>query len=169
MKLPAVLQFKAMMNVNVIAVGKLKEGYLRDGCAEYCKRLQAFCRIRVIELPEHRLPEMPSQREIDAALQAEGRAILREAKGLIIPLCIEGKEISSKELSAYLQKQAVLGVSEVSFVIGSSFGLSDTVKSAGGLRLSMSKMTFPHQLARMMLLEQIYRAFSIAAGTRYHK
>ncbi len=158
-----------MMNVNVIAVGKLKESYLRDGCAEYCKRLQAFCRIQVIEIPEHRLPEKPSQSEISAALEAEGKAILQKAKGMIIPLCIEGKEISSEALSEVLQKYAVSGVSEISFVIGSSFGLSESVKSAGGLRLSMSKMTFPHQLARMMLLEQVYRAFSIAAGTRYHK
>ena len=158
-----------MLTVNVIVVGKLKEAYLRDACAEYCKRLQAFCRINVVELPEYRLPDKPSESQIIAGMEQEGKAILQKAKGVIVPLCIEGKQIASDEFADYFDQQAISGVSEISFVIGGSFGLSDEVKAAGKFKMSMSKMTFPHQLARVMLLEQIYRAFAILAGTRYHK
>lgn len=158
-----------MLNVNLIVVGKLKEAYLRDACAEYCKRLQAFCRISVIEIPEYKLPDKPSETQIKTGLEQEGKNILQKAKGLIIPLCIEGKQTDSVSFSRFLEEQAVDGVSEVSFIIGGSFGLSDEVKAAGKYKMSMSKMTFPHQLARVMLLEQIYRAFSISAGSKYHK
>ena len=147
----------------------MKEAYLRDACAEYCKRLQAFCRINVVELPEYRLPDKPSESQIIAGMEQEGKAILQKAKGVIVPLCIEGKQIASDEFADYFDQQAISGVSEISFVIGGSFGLSDEVKAAGKFKMSMSKMTFPHQLARVMLLEQIYRAFAILAGTRYHK
>lgn len=158
-----------MLTVNLIVIGKLKEGYLRDACAEYCKRLQAFCKINVLELPEYRLSDKPSESQILTGLEQEGKSILQKAKGILVPLCIEGKQMSSEEFAEFFDRQAISGVSEISFVIGGSFGLSDEVKAAGVRKMSMSKMTFPHQLARVMLLEQIYRAFTIQAGIRYHK
>ena len=159
-----------MLTVNIICVGRLKESWLREGCAEYIKRLGAYCRFNIVELDEKRLPEQPSQAQIKAALDAEGAAILSAAdNSFIAAMCIEGAKLSSVELSQRIDKLAVSGVSAVSFVIGSSFGLSEQVKSAAKLRLSMSDMTFPHQLARLMLLEQLYRAFQISTGGKYHK
>ena len=160
-----------MRNVRILCVGKLKERYLTDACAEYCKRLNAFCKPEIIELPESRLPDNPSPAEIAACLQKEGEEILSKIPkdALVIPLCIEGKMLSSEELSTVFTEAAVSGKSTACLIIGGSYGLSDAVKQAGSLRLSMSRMTFPHQLARVMLLEQLYRAFAIAAGTKYHK
>lgn len=159
-----------MLNVRILCVGKLKEAYWRDACAEYAKRLKAFCSFSIVELPESRLPDDPSQALIDKALEEEGEKLLAAAKGsAIIPLCIEGKEMTSPKLANTLEELASRGVSSVSFVIGSSFGLADKVKQAGSLRLSMSPMTFPHQLARVMLCEQIYRAFQIQNHGKYHK
>lgn len=160
-----------MRNIRILCVGKLKERYLTDACAEYCKRLQAYCRPEIIELPEYRLPDNPSPAEIAACIRHEGQEILAKIPrdALVVPLCIEGRQMSSEELSSELQKAAVTGSSTACFIIGGSYGLSDEVKNAGRLRLSMSRMTFPHQLARVMLLEQLYRAFSIAAGGKYHK
>lgn len=159
-----------MMNVQILCVGKLKESYWREACAEYAKRLKAFCSFSIVELPESRLPDDPSQALIDKALEEEGEKLLAAAKGsAVIPLCIEGKEISSPKLASTLEDLASRGVSSVSFVIGSSFGLAEKVKRAGFLRLSMSPMTFPHQLARVMLCEQIYRGFQILGNTKYHK
>jgi 23S rRNA (pseudouridine1915-N3)-methyltransferase len=160
-----------MLNVTVLCVGKLKETYLREACAEYSKRLGGFCRFAVTEIEEERLPDTPSAAQIDAALQAEGRRLLSKVPSgaAIVALCIEGKLLSSPELSEYLDRLAVGGVSHVAVVIGGSFGLSEEVKTAARLRLSMSPMTFPHQLARVMVLEQIYRAMQISAGGKYHK
>ena len=160
-----------MMNVRIICLGKLKEQYLRDMCAEYVKRLGAYCKVSVTELTPERLPDVPSQSEIKAALEKEGKQILSKTeKGdVVIALCIEGKMLSSEQLSEKLGGFALGGASCVDFVIGSSCGLSDEVKGRADFRLSMSPMTFPHQLARVMLLEQIYRAFSISAGSKYHK
>ncbi len=160
-----------MMTVHLLCVGKLKEKYLVDACAEYIKRLGAFCRLNLVELPESRLPDHPSASEIENCLRREGEEILSKIPkdAMVIPMCIEGKQLSSEELSSELADAGIRGVSQVCFVIGGSWGLSDAVKSAGKLRLSMSRMTFPHQLARVMLLEQIYRAFSIASGGKYHK
>ena len=159
-----------MLNVRILCVGKLKEAYWRDACAEYAKRLKAFCSFSIVELPESRLPDDPSQALIDKALEEEGEKLLAAAKGsAIIPLCIEGKEMTSPKLPNTLEELASRGVSSVSFVIGSSFGLAEKVKQAGSLRLSMSPMTFPHQLARVMLCEQIYRAFQIQNHGKYHK
>lgn len=158
-----------MMTVNIICVGKLKEAYWRDACAEYSKRLGAFCKFSIIELDESRLPSSPSDLQIQKALDEEGTKILAKCSGRIIALCIEGKELSSEKLSDKISSFANGGASQINFIIGSSFGLSEKVKAAADLRLSMSPMTFPHQLARVMLCEQIYRAFSITAGTRYHK
>ncbi len=160
-----------MMNVTILCVGKLKEDYLRAACAEYVKRLGAFCRATVLELDEARLPDKPSQAQITAALAEEGKRILSKVPNgaFLVTLCIEGERFTSERLAQSLAAAAASGKSSVVFVIGGSFGLSDEVKSASALRLSMSDMTFPHQLARVMLLEQVYRAFSINANTKYHK
>ena len=160
-----------MINVTILAVGKLKESFWRDACSEYAKRLSAFCRFTIVELPEYRLPDSPSPAQIQTGLEKEGQDILSRipAGALAVALCIEGKELDSPELSRRIQKAAVEGKSEIVFIIGGSFGLWEQVKARTELRLSMSPMTFPHQLVRVMLCEQIYRAFSIAANTKYHK
>ena len=162
-----------MLNVNIITVGKLKEGYLRDASAEYSKRLSAFCRLNIVELAESRLPDDPSDKEITAALSNEGKAILQLLSGkncYNIAMCIEGKQLPSVKFAEKLQSvSAYEGKSTVNIVIGSSFGIAPEVKALADLRLSMSEMTFPHQLVRVMLLEQLYRAFQINAGGKYHK
>lgn len=158
------------MNVTIIAVGKLKESYLRDGCGEYIKRLGAFCKVNVIEIDEERASSNPSENEIKNIISKEGQRIIQKIpKGsAVIPLCIEGKEYSSPDFSSLLESIAMQS-SHICFVIGGSFGLSDEVKAMGRNKLSFGKMTLPHQLARMVLLEQIYRAFSISNNSKYHK
>lgn len=160
-----------MINLHIICVGKLKEQYLRDASAEYIKRMQTLCKLTVTEIPAEKLNENPSQKEIEKALETEGNKIIEKIpKGsAVFAMCIEGKQRSSEELSAELDSLALSGVSNAVFIIGSSFGLSDEVKSKSKHRLSMSRMTFPHQIARIMLLEQLYRASQISLGTRYHK
>lgn len=157
------------MNINLIVIGKLKEEYLKSACAEYIKRLSRFCTFELHELDECRLSENPSEKEIAAALGKEAEQIKRFLKGFIIPMCIEGRQLSSIDFSQKISSAGVNGFSAVTFIIGSSFGLAEEIKSMGNFRLSMSEMTFPHQLARVMLLEQIYRAFQIASGGKYHK
>ena len=159
-----------MITVSIICVGKLKESYLRDGCTEYMKRLSAFAKVSVIEIAEERCSDNPSDSEIKSVIEKEGNRIISKIpKGsCVIPLCIEGKEYSSPDFSAEIEKLS-LNYSSLSFVIGGSFGLSDAVKSLGKTKLSFGKMTLPHQLARMVLLEQIYRAFSISNNSKYHK
>lgn len=158
-----------MLTVNLIAVGKLKEKFLREALAEYSKRLSAYCNFNIIEVDECRLPENPSQSQIEKGMEKEVKDILRyAAKGEIIAMCIEGSQLSSEGLATQLD-QLSQRTGTVSFVIGGSFGLSDEVKKQACLRLSVSKMTFPHQLFRVMLAEQIYRAFSISSGGKYHK
>ena len=157
------------MQIRMIAVGRLKEKWLREAFAEYEKRLHRYCRLTLIELPEARLPDTPSQGEIAAALETEGRAILAACQGVTAAMCIEGKQMPSEQLAKCIADRGVRGESTVSFVIGSSFGLSGQVKQQADLQLSMSEMTFPHQLARVMLMEQIYRAFQIGEGGKYHK
>lgn len=160
-----------MISVNIICVGKLKEKYLRDASAEYIKRLTAFCKLNIIEIAPYALPDSPTQAQIDAGLEAEGKQILAKIQNgaYVYAMCIEGKQRSSEALSAEFDKLSVFGESNLTFVIGGSFGLSDAVKARADARLSMSQMTFPHQLARIMLLEQIYRAFQISTGGKYHK
>ena len=160
-----------MLTVTIICIGKLKERYLTDACAEYAKRLSAFCKLTITELPESRLPDSPSDAEIEKALEKEGEMILSRIPkdAYVIPMCIEGKMISSPDLSEMLTRVPLSGKNRIVFIIGSSCGLSDTVKARGDFRLSISPMTFPHQLARVMLLEQVYRGFMIAAGNKYHK
>ena len=138
--------------------------------AEYTKRLQSLCRLEVIELSPAPLPDRPSAAQIDAALEAEARKIEEKlpSGAKLIPLCIEGKLLSSEDFSAWLESAGMEGGS-IAFVIGSSYGLSDRIKRRADLRLSLSPMTFPHQLARVLLLEQIYRGLKILAGGTYHK
>lgn len=157
-----------MLGVRLICVGKLKEAYWRDAAAEYEKRMGPLCRFELIELPEARLPREPSSAQIAAALEQEGKDILAKAAGVVFPLCVEGRPVSSEGLAQRLEK-AMQSPGAVSFVIGSSYGLSPEVKRAGEGGISMSPMTFPHQLARVMLLEQLYRGFQIIGGTKYHK
>ncbi len=145
-----------MVKVTVVAVGKIKEGYLRDALSEYAKRLSRFCDFRIVELPER------------AALCEEGAEILRCAKGYKIALAIEGKQRSSEEFAAIVKKLCDEG-KEITFVIGSSCGLDEGVKRASDELLSFSRMTFPHQMIRVILAEQIYRAFMINSGAAYHK
>lgn len=160
-----------MLNITIIALGKLKEQYLRDASAEYQKRLSTLCKLNIVELTPEKLSDNPSQKEIENALNSEAKKIIEKIpKGAkIYSMCIEGKQRTSEELSAEIDNLAIEGVSNIVFIIGGSFGLSDEVKKLSHFRLSMSKMTFPHQIARIMLLEQIYRAMQISIGTKYHK
>lgn len=160
-----------MISVNLIYIGDIREKYLLDAVAEYEKRLGAYCRLSDFELKEEKLPENPSPAQISAAIEKEGVRILDALpkKSLKIALCIEGAQYSSEEFSILLQKAASDGFSQISFVIGGAFGLSDEVKKLCDIKLSVSKMTFTHRMARVLLLEQIYRAENIAAGGKYHK
>ena len=159
------------MNVNIIAIGKLKEEYLRAACAEYGKRLSAFCRFSVIELPESRLGDDPSDKEIARALEAEAEQIRAKLTNgsYNIAMCIEGKQIPSEELAELLERVPTEGKSTINIIIGSSYGIAESLKKQADCRLSMSKMTFPHQLARVMVMEQVYRGYMINAGKKYHK
>lgn len=159
-----------MIGVKLIVVGNLKEAYLREAAAEYSKRLGGFCRFCTVELKEEKLPDAPSDKEIATALSKEAERILAEIpkRAFKIALCVEGKQLSSEELA---QKIDSVGAThgDVCLIIGSSHGLDDNVKNACDMRLSVSKLTFPHQLMRVMLLEAVYRAFNIIKGTHYHK
>lgn len=159
-----------MLSVNILCVGKLKESYLRDAVAEYGKRMQPLCRLTVTELPEERVGENPSPAEIARVIGAESeRLTAKIGRGdYVIALCVEGKNISSEELAERIEAIPQTH-STVDLVIGGSWGLSDALKARADFRLSMGKMTFPHQLCRVMLLEQLYRAFQINKGTKYHK
>ncbi|MCD7804130.1 MAG: 23S rRNA (pseudouridine(1915)-N(3))-methyltransferase RlmH [Oscillospiraceae bacterium] len=161
-----------MMNISIIAVGKLKESYWREAIAEYTKRISRFAHFEIVELPESRLSDNPSDAEIFSGLENKAKLMqpYLEKKGAYnIAMCVEGKLISSEELASEIDSAGVNGFSSINFFIGSSFGLSDSVKKSCKLRISMSRMTLPHQLARVVLSEQIYRALTINAGIRYHK
>ena len=160
-----------MQKITVLCVGKLKEKFYLAVAAEYEKRLGRFCQFQLIELPEQRLPEDPSPAQIKQALSQEAQAIRQKLPkgGAVVALCIEGKTCSSPALCGKLQEFALSGKDGVTFLIGSSFGLDEDLKKEADWRLSMSPMTFPHHLARIMLLEQIYRAYQIMTGTKYHK
>ena len=160
-----------MQRVTVLCVGKLKEKFYIAAAAEYVKRLQRHCKLELIELPEQRLPDEPSPAEIQKALRTEGDAIRERLPkgGAVIALCIEGKPCSSEELSRRMAEFGVQGKTQLTFLLGGSVGLDEDLKRQADWRLSMSPMTFPHHMARIMLLEQIYRAYQIAGGTKYHK
>ena len=160
-----------MQKVTIICTGKLKEKFYLDAAAEYAKRLSRFCTLTILELPEERLPESPSPAQIEAALAREADAVRAKlpAGCLLIAMCVEGQERSSEALARYLAEAAARGAGHIVFLIGSSYGMHHSLKQKGDLRLSMSPMTFPHHLLRVMLLEQIYRAYQINAGSKYHK
>lgn len=159
-----------MLNVKIICVGNLKENYLKEAAAEYIKRLSAFCRLEIAELREHKLPESPAPAEIDAALEEEADRILAAipTRAAAVALCVEGKQFSSEALASKLDGFATTH-GTVCLIIGSSHGLSPRVKTRADLRLSVSELTFPHQLMRVLLLEVLYRCLNIQKGTRYHK
>ena len=160
-----------MIKINIIAVGKLKEKYLKDACEEYLKRLKAFAKVSVIEVSEYKSSDSPSQTEIETVKEKEGEAIISKIpKGsFVIPMCIEGTQLSSEGIADKIKDITVSGSSGITFIIGGSFGLSDKVKSLGDLKLSFGKITLPHQLMRVVLLEQTYRALSILNNSKYHK
>ncbi len=160
-----------MLGVTLICVGRMREKHYIAAFEEYQKRLTPFCKFEHIELAEVKLPQSPSQSEINSGLSKEAAEIIRHipAGTYIIAMCIEGKQRSSDELAELFSKCAGSGISRVCFIIGSSFGLDESIKKLSNERLSMSKMTFPHHLARVMLTEQIYRATMINEGSRYHK
>ena len=160
-----------MQRITLLCVGKLKEKFYAGAAAEYGKRLSRYCKLDIIELPEERLPEDPSPAQIGAALLKEAEAVRGKLPPscILVALCVEGRERSSEDLARLLAGWANRGESRVVFLIGGSHGLHESVKAEAAERLSMSPMTFPHHLARGMLLEQIYRAFQINAGTKYHK
>lgn len=160
-----------MQKITVLCVGKLKEKFYLDATAEYAKRLSRYCKLDILELPESRLPEEPSPAQIQQALDAEAAAITAKLPkgGALVALCIEGTPCSSEEMSRKMQQLAVSGKTQLTFLIGGSVGLDEDLKRQADWRLSMSPMTFPHHMARIMLLEQIYRAYQIAGGTKYHK
>ena len=160
-----------MLTIKIIAVGSLSEPHWKAACEEYKKRLTGSAAITEVCLKEEKLKGSPSEAEIKQALDAEGGRILSEIpkKALVIPLCIEGRQFSSEELAEKLDGALSGGKSEICFIVGSSYGLSDKVKSAGDIKLSMSRLTFPHQLARVMLYETVYRSISILSGGKYHK
>ncbi|MCY8157548.1 23S rRNA (pseudouridine(1915)-N(3))-methyltransferase RlmH [Bacillus licheniformis] len=159
------------MNISIVAIGKLKEKYLKQGIDEYIKRLSAYAKVDIIELPDEKAPENLSDQDMKIVKDKEGERILSKISpdAHVIALAIEGKMKSSEELADNMDRLATYGKSKVTFVIGGSLGLSDAVLKRADEKLSFSRMTFPHQLMRMILLEQVYRAFRINRGEPYHK
>ena len=160
-----------MLSVDLVYLGNEKEKYYNDAADEYIKRLSAFCTFKQKNIKDERLSSEPSQNEINAALEKESKKIFEALpdRSYKVAMCVEGKQMSSEELAALIESLPQMGYSGISFVIGSSCGLAPEVKAKSDLRLSVSKMTFPHKLFRVMLLEQIYRAFTINSGSKYHK
>jgi len=160
-----------MVTINIIAVGKIKEKYFIDALREYAQRLSIFCKLNITEVKDEPIPQNASAAQVDEVLAKEASAILAKIPkdSYVFALCVEGKQISSEDLADQIEKIQVNGTSSITFIIGGSVGLSDEVKSLANARLSFSKMTFPHQLFRVMLIEQIYRAFKIMSGQTYHK
>ncbi|MBE6933730.1 MAG: 23S rRNA (pseudouridine(1915)-N(3))-methyltransferase RlmH [Ruminococcaceae bacterium] len=160
-----------MFDITLIAMGKLKEKFYLSAADEYCKRLKGYCNFQILELPEYRLPENPSPAEISAGLEKEAELILAKIpKGAwLCTLTPEGKILSSEDFAEKLKEIKLSGKSNACFLIGSSFGIAPRIKERADFKLSMGPMTFPHHLARIMVLEQLYRAESIQAGSKYHK
>ncbi len=160
-----------MQRITLLCVGKLKEKFYIEAAAEYLKRLSRFCKLDLVELPEERLPDAPSPAQIEAALSKEAEAIRGKLppSSSLVALCVEGRMRSSEELAQLMAAWSHRGEKQLVFLIGGSHGLHSSIKAEAWAQLSMSPMTFPHHLARVMLLEQIYRAYQINAGTRYHK
>ena len=160
-----------MQKIVLISVGRLKEDFFIKAEQEYLKRLKGYCELSVVEVPQVVLPQNPSEAQVERALNEEAESILSKIpkNSDIISLCIEGKQFSSEQMAQLIEDNANVGGGVITFIIGGSFGLGQAVKAKSKCKMSMSKMTFPHRLARIMLLEQIYRGFTIIAGSRYHK
>ena len=160
-----------MLNVKLICVGKMREKFYIDAFEEYRKRLQAYCRLELVEITEQRLSDRPAEKEIAAALEREGQEIMKAvpADAYLVALCVEGKQMPSEGMAALIAARESSGKPKLCFVIGGSFGLAPALKARADKRLSMSEMTFPHHLARVMLIEQVYRGFKINEGSQYHK
>ena len=160
-----------MLAVKLICVGKMRERFYTEAFAEYQKRLQSLCRLEPVEIAEQRLGDAPSPREIEAALEKEGAEILKAipADAYTVALCVEGEQMPSEGMAELIRVRENSGKPKLCFMIGGSYGLAGSVKRRADQRLSMSKMTFPHHLARVMLIEQLYRGFKINEGSRYHK
>ena len=159
------------MNIHVICVGAPKESFYVEAAAEYEKRLKAYCKVNTVQIKDERLSDKPSDAEIAAALKKEGEKILAALppRAYKIAMCVEGKQLPSEKFADLLHNTANNGFSDVAFIIGGSFGLAEEVKAACDFRLSVSKMTFTHRMMRFILLEQVYRAFNILSGGKYHK
>lgn len=159
------------MKIKIVTVGKLKEKYLKDGIAEYSKRISRFATIEIIELADEKTPDRASDSENAKILDVEGNRILSKIgdREFVVALAIEGKTLSSEELSKQLEQASINGFSTLTFVIGGSLGLSKEVKKRANLSVSFGRLTLPHQLMRLVLTEQIYRAFTIQQGSPYHK
>lgn len=159
------------MKIKIVTVGKLKEKYLKDGIAEYSKRISRFATIEIIELSDEKTPDRASDSENAKILDVEGNRILSKIgdREFVVVLAIEGKTLSSEEFSKQLEKASINGFSTLTFVIGGSLGLSKEVKKRANLSVSFGRLTLPHQLMRLVLIEQIYRAFTIQQGSPYHK
>lgn len=158
------------MKITIVAVGKIKEKYLTAGIQEFVKRLTPYCKLDIVELAEERMPDNPSPAEKTQALTREGERILKAVKqsSYLLVLDVAGQAISSEQLAAKFDSLALNGQSDITFVIGGAFGLSTEVSAAAKERLSFSKMTFTHQMIRLLLVEQVYRAFKISRGENYH-
>lgn len=159
------------MKIKVVTVGKLKEKYLKDGIAEYSKRISRFAKLEMIELADEKTPDKASESENQKILEIEGQRILSKVgdRDFVIVLAIEGKTLSSEEFSKQLEEASIKGFSTLTFIIGGSLGLSSAVKNRANLSVSFGRLTLPHQLMRLVLAEQIYRAFTIQQGSPYHK
>lgn len=159
------------MNISIVTVGKLKEKYLKDGIDEYKKRLSRYCSLEIIEVPDEKAPENLSEKEEEQIKDKEGEGILKHIKDgqFVVVLDLRGRMLTSEELSSLLSDTALSGTSSIAFIIGGSLGLSKNVLKRADFTLSFSKMTFPHQVMRFILLEQIYRGFKIMKGEPYHK
>lgn len=160
-----------MLAVKLICVGKMRERFFIDAFAEYAKRLQAYCRFDCVELAEQRLSDNPSPNEIAAALAREAAEIEKNIPpdAFVAAMCVEGRQMKSEGMASLIAARADSGKPKLCFLVGGSFGLDERVKRRADMRLSMSEMTFPHHLARVMLAEQIYRGFKINEGSKYHK
>jgi len=159
------------MNITVITVGKLKERYLKEAVEEYSTRLSKYCKLEIIEVPDEKAPENLSPAQELTVMQKEGQGILKHVKEdtYMIALAIQGRQLSSEDFAAFINELGIKGRSNLAFVIGGSLGLSEEVLKRADFKLSFSPMTFPHQLMRVMLLEQVYRGFKIIKGEPYHK
>ncbi|MDU2063229.1 MAG: 23S rRNA (pseudouridine(1915)-N(3))-methyltransferase RlmH [Sporomusaceae bacterium] len=158
------------MHIQIVTVGKIKEKYLSAGIAEFTKRLTPFCKLQIVELAEEKMPDNPSAAEKAKTLEKEGERIIKALRpaSYVILLDVIGKALSSEDLAEKLERLSVTGQSDVTFIIGGAFGLSDAVRQAADERISFSKMTFTHQMIRLLLVEQVYRAFKINRGEKYH-